>query len=174
MYYDDPFDPTLPNDYDDDFMESTYNHIDSESISDGTLTSKKRKRTKHDELENLDKGYVKTFIYKNSMKMPLEYFKTTNTQGAKIRNALTGIYEDYRVGKSTEDLFFKVASTITKDPKSESHLLFYDSPEQFEKHFHCELSDEIKRKWVDKSNLARSKEIKEANEKYEKEQTVVR
>jgi len=180
MYYDDRFDPNLPNDYDDeDFIGSTNNHVDSNSFmneDDNTLDSQKRRKNKkkYDELLNVDQGYVKTRIYVGYNKTVLEYYKTKNSPGAKIRNALTGIYENFRVGGKDEDLFFKVVSTITKDPNSESHLLFYDSPEQYEKHFHCEVNANIKQTWIQKSSSARLRVTEEANKKYEREQIFVR
>ena len=176
MYYDDPYDPNLPNDYDDDYVESTHNHVDSNSISDDgdTLDSRKQRKRKYDELKNIDKGYVKTRIQVGYDKIPIEYYKSVNTPGAKIRNAVTGIYENYRVGRKEEDLFFKVGSSIVKDPNSESHLLFYDSPEQYEKHFRCELKDELKRTWTNKSSVARNRLIEEENAKYERTRFLIR
>ena len=96
-----------------------------------------------------------------------------NIPGAKIRNAVTGIYESYYVGKKDEDLYFKVMNTTAKDANSESHLLFYDSPEQYEKHFQSELSDALKQNWLQKSSTARSRLIEESNAKYEREQVVI-
>lgn len=175
MYYDDPYDPNLPNDYDDEFITSTYNHVDSNSISDdGSMdTTRRNRKKKYDELKNIDKGYVKTHIFSGYSKIPLEYYKTVNIPGAKIRNAVTGIYESYYVGKKDEDLYFKVMNTTAKDTNSESHLLFYDSPEQYEKHFQSELSDALKQNWLQKSSTARSRLIEESNAKYEREEVVI-
>jgi hypothetical protein len=176
MYYDDPYDPNLPNDYDDEYIESTHNQVDSNSISDdgGTLDSRKQRRRKYDELKNIDRGYVKTRIQVGHEKIPVEYYKTVNTPGARIRNAVTGIYEIYRVGRKEEDLFLKVGATIAKDPNSESHLLFYDSPEQYEKHFRCEISEEAKMRWLNKSSAARNRLIEEENAKSGRERVVIR
>ena len=177
MYYDDPYDPNLPNDYDDDFGESTYNQVDSNSISDDdddTMDSQKRRKKKFEDLKNIDKGYVKTRIQVGYSKIPVEYYKTANVQGTRIRNAVTGIYENFRVGRKDEDLFFKVSSTIAKDLVSDAHLLFYDSPEQFERHFHCELKDDLKQKWHLKSSTARDRLVQESNARSEREQVVIR
>ena len=177
MYYDDPYDPNLPNDYDEDYGESTYNQIDSNSISDeddDTLDSQKLRKKKFEDLKNIDRGYVKARINAGHNKITVEYYKTTNTLGTKIRNALMGIYENYRVGRKDEDLFFKVVSTVVKDSNGESHLLFYDSPEQYEKHFQCEVSDKIKRKWLEKSSSARDRLIQEAKARHDRESVVIR
>lgn len=177
MYYDDPYDPNLPNDYDEDYGESTYNQIDSNSISDeddDTLDSQKLRKKKFEDLKNIDRGYVKARINTGHNKITVEYYKTANMIGTKIRNALMGIYENYRVGRKDEDLFFKVVSTVVKDSNGESHLLFYDSPEQYEKHFQCEVSDKIKRKWLEKSSAARDRLIQEAKARHDREQVVIR
>jgi len=73
----------------------------------------------------------------------------TSPLNGYIRNAITGIFEDYRVGSTSEDLFFSVKDTVYKVDKNQRKL-FYRNPEQFERHFKIELSHSIKEKWIEK------------------------
>ena len=86
----------------------------------------------------------------------LVYFTTPFTPDSKIVNAVTGIrYRDddpkckYVVGSIQEDLFFKVCVSNGENGQ-EPTLLFYDSPEQYEKHQFGTLSQPIKEQWLNK------------------------
>lgn len=100
----------------------------------------------------------------------LEFYETPSKLDSRIRNAVTGIwYHDdyptckYILGSRQEDLFFKVrVSTGDKemgngDNRKNSYLLFYDSPEQFERHQKTTLNQETKEKWQEKNMLCRLK-----------------
>jgi hypothetical protein len=109
-------------------------------------------------LQNADKGFrqVKRRNGKIS-KYILDYYITSYTPDSRIRNAVTGIrYRDdnhkykYVVGSLQENLFFKV-SVSNGENGQEPVLLFYDSPEQFEKHQRMTLNTEIKEKWFQKN-----------------------
>jgi len=84
---------------------------------------------------------------------------TSGDSGMSIRNAETGQYYKFKVGSKDEDLFFKVslASGELKTTNG-SNVLFYDSPEQYEKHLIDEIDQEIKDRWVAKKKLLMSKE----------------
>jgi len=89
-------------------------------------------------------------------KIKLCYFTTYFVPECKIVNAITGlryIDEDpkikYVVGSVQEDLLFKVCISNGEN-KQEPVLLFYDSPEQFEKHQYITLDPSIKEKWLNK------------------------
>jgi hypothetical protein len=70
-----------------------------------------------------------------------------------IRNAITGIrYDDYHVGRYGEDLFYKVSYAVGEKGRRESCILFFDSPEQFEKHFGLIVNLDTKEKWRNKCN----------------------
>lgn len=67
-----------------------------------------------------------------------------------IRNAESGFkYEGHKVGSLNEDLYFKV-SFATGEAKMDSPTLFYDSPEQFEKHLFETVPQIIKQNWHNK------------------------
>lgn len=183
MSYDDPFDPTLPNDYDDDdyimseevaAMGDQYaRDLDESSFagtsSIGSMTKKQRKL--YEDSKSLDKGFAKTFVRVNGRKVPVEYYFTNDTPGATIRNAVTGIYETgNRFGKKEEDLFFK---TSVPGP-STNHILFYDGPDEFERHFFSELSEETKTKWQVKAFNARTQRALESELAAEKGNVTIR
>ena len=76
---------------------------------------------------------------------------TSSDAGTYIRNAETGNYYKYKVGSKEEDLFFKIAfSSGELQTKNSSNILFYDSPEQFEKHLMEEVKQDIKDVWHSK------------------------
>ena len=89
-------------------------------------------------------------------RIPLGYFTTSFVPDSKIVNAITGLrYRDedpkvkYLVGSMEEDLLFKVSISNGETGRGPA-LLFYDSPEQFEKHQHVALKQSIKETWLNK------------------------
>ena len=173
MYYDDdPFHPNLPNDYDDDMegddfaSESGSFHFqnvrrdDAESMSTSSMSTSRRKRKKlFEDEKNIDKGYCKTSVYVGYKKVPVEYYHTNDNPGSVIRNAVTGIFETgYKVGKWQEDLFFKVGKLNGPG----RHVLFYDSPEQYERHFFLTVDPAIKEQWESKALYARQRRVQES------------
>jgi len=105
----------------------------------------------------MDKGY-----YVVKRKDPAAYdapvdvgfYVTPYTPGSTIRNAITGMYQEYKVGRREQDLFFKVVMAtgegrdgkLSKDPNQ----LFYDYPEEYERHWGTSLSAETKSVWYKK------------------------
>jgi len=89
----------------------------------------------------------------------VEFFETGYSPGLKIRNAITGSYYNHRTGTFAEHLYFKVIDTCYagKNP----HFLFYESPEQFERHFFCTVSKDVKKKWLERYNLEIAKRTRE-------------
>ena len=77
-------------------------------------------------------------------------FETFPITGKYIMNAVTGIpytKDDnlfYRCGSSDEDDLFKIKD-VSKGRNG--IILFYDSPEQYERHMHVTLNKETKEKW---------------------------
>ena len=71
-------------------------------------------------------------------------------QGSTIRNAISGSYcHGHRVGSKQEDLYFKV-SISTCELGRESVVLFYDTPEQYERHMYVTVEPESKQAWLEK------------------------
>jgi hypothetical protein len=106
-------------------------------------------------------------------KCQIGYFITSFIPNSKIVNAITGFtYRDedpkikYLVGSIQEDLLFKV-SISNGENKQGPVLLFYDSPEQFEKHQYVTLNQSIKEKWLNqKMQYIISKRLEIKNNDY--------
>jgi hypothetical protein len=74
-------------------------------------------------------------------------------QGSRIRNAFTGIYYPdacYKVGSIYDDILFKIIDSTAVDGRREPLMLYYDNPEQYERHQHATLSQQTKQAWTDK------------------------
>jgi hypothetical protein len=85
-------------------------------------------------------------------KYTLEYYKSGGV-GSLIRNAITGVkYKNMSVGSASESKFFKY-NLFPSTNKDCSHVLFYETPEQFEAHQHLKLSDATVQRWYDKQKL---------------------
>lgn len=88
----------------------------------------------------------------------IEFYKSFNNINSKIIHAITGEKMPYFVGTNYEKLYFKVAlctgeiGTRTYLPKyneyiCETNILFYNSPEELERHQFCKIPDAIKERW---------------------------
>jgi hypothetical protein len=157
-YEDDRFHPTAIDD-DDDFEEfhyyepsEAYHQSDSSTID----TYRKKQRKNAEDFKNIDKGYHRIKRIINHIPIHIEVYTTVNVPGILIRDAITGArYSQYRVGSSNEYLFFK-AMDVTGDFGKEGGLMFFDSPEQYEKHMKTIVSSEIKEKWLVNRDLVLS------------------
>ena len=117
-----------------------------------------------------DKGYHQVRRKKQPRgKFTLEYYETSMVSDTRIRNAVTGArYRDdhpklkYLVGSRQEDLFFKV--TIANGENGNIPInLFYDNPEQFERHQRFVLSQATKERWAKKNLECRLQNINFCN-----------
>jgi hypothetical protein len=144
MYYDDPYDPTLENDYD------TSESVMSNNI---TLDSRTKKFKKFmEDAKNEDKGYCK--IRRNNVDVEL-YAGFTNP-GSRIRGAITGVkFDQYKVGTKDEYLFFKVGIMTGEKGLRGNSLFFFDSPEQYEKHTKSNVDTVTKSKWAERNMAER-------------------
>ncbi len=71
-------------------------------------------------------------------------------QGSTIRNAISGsYYYGDKVGSKQEDLYFKV-SISTGELGKEPVILFYDTPEQYERHMYTVVDPVSKQLWLEK------------------------
>lgn len=83
----------------------------------------------------------------------VQIYETVNAAGHLIRNAMSGAFTHHRVGTADEDLYFS-AILATGECSKGPVLVFYETPEQQERHMHLTVSDEIKDKWRQKYNAA--------------------
>jgi hypothetical protein len=141
--------------------ELAYGHSGEDQFATMSVTStqdsyvKKNKKLIEDH-KKLDKNYHKIKIVAGSFtKKELEIYTSSTNPGASIRNAITGVkFPQYKIGSPAEDLFFKVKLT-SHDLKGDEGALFYDSPEQYERHFLCSVDTAIKEKWARKYEVGR-------------------
>ena len=117
--------------------------------------------TEHSDVSNKKNGYDKPlkngkYIIKrtiNGKVKKISLFNTPELPNAKIINAVTGIpyYDDgakikYVVGSAQEHDVFRV-KYLTLEKGIPGLSLFYDSPEQYERHTQTVLKSDIKNKW---------------------------
>jgi hypothetical protein len=122
-----------------------------ESASDiSTIDSTRRRQKKlWNDIKKMDKGFHSIKRYGKT----IEIYSTSNRPGAFIRNAVTGAkFQEYRVGTLKEHLFFKVRFSSGGIPDRDGTTLFFDSPEQYERHMLQTLSSDIKTKWLSDYN----------------------
>jgi|LauGreDrversion4_2_1035121.scaffolds.fasta_scaffold423860_1 hypothetical protein len=84
----------------------------------------------------------------------VNFYDSGHNQGAYIYHAMTGQRSNYRLGQRQQDLFFKVADA-THSTDAGPHTLFYNSPEEYERHFLTVLPEQIKNKWHEKYMVAK-------------------
>jgi hypothetical protein len=115
-----------------------------------SIRNKSNRRFKKNDVNNNDAKSGEHTIRRRGF--VVQVFTTKMIPGARIRNAITGAYEeDSYVGRIDEYSFFKVKlSTGELGKMAPSTSLFYDSPEQYERHMGVTVALEIKSKW--KSN----------------------
>jgi hypothetical protein len=144
----DPLDDT--DLYHDEYSE----HNDIASVESSVAFSVVEKRNgnknkKNDKPE--DKGYRKIKTSQGS----LEYYSTSIIPGAPIRDAIYGQYDfTMKVGSSDEDLFFKIINKSNGIDRMKEDHLFYDNPDQCERHMGINVSQHVKEQWTEKYQRA--------------------
>lgn len=82
----------------------------------------------------------------------ITYFTTNCIPGAPVRDPMYGHYDySVKVGTSDEDSYFKVVNWSVGTDSKDTDFLYYNSPDYFERHFNISLSDDIKKRWYNKS-----------------------
>jgi hypothetical protein len=71
---------------------------------------------------------------------------STPYSNSKIRDAISGEYTKYTVGKKEESLFFKVVNATGSCRDGPIHL-YYFSPDQYEQHNKCVVDEHVKTRW---------------------------
>jgi hypothetical protein len=147
MYYDDPYNPTIENDFDQqngniqmDFDDATDNMTVNSQIV------KNRKLIQEAKLQ--DKGYSRI----NRGKGFVEIYGGSDCIGAPIRNAITSVrFPQYRVGSKDENLFFKVVIATGEKGLRGNRAFYFDDPEQYERHMQNTVSEKIKSAWSERN-----------------------
>lgn len=127
------------------FFRGDYTEIDNLS-SDSS-----HRRKMYDDTVQVDKGYHKIFRQINGKKTKIAFYETNMTPGNMIRDAITGVrYSEYRVGSSSEDLFYTTCYSIGDTGKRDPCILYFDSPHEYENHFYTRISDKEIQRWTAK------------------------
>ena len=140
MYFEDNFNPTEPNDYNN---QSYSNNVSGKDVINET--------------KRVDLGY--NVINRTALRVDgrtknvkIEMYSSSGT-GNSIRDAESGVYYKYLVGSKDEHLFFKVAlATGECTSRNSSNAFFYISPTHYMSHMKCDVSPEIIRVWEEKRN----------------------
>lgn len=128
----------------DDYEDfSFHGDADDNSTEHSDFSVRKRKRSKPD---TKDKNYHNYNIIKKGMNIKIEVFSTRNVVGALIRCPHTGIRSNDRVGSKDEDFYFKVSMPAISNG-DEAVVLFYSSPEEYERHHLVTLPQYVKQKF---------------------------
>jgi len=149
MSYDNEYESESVHHTNDDISMSYIPDFDDSTSTYSITSNAKRQLKLMEELKKADKGYNKTYRYNGKKRVAVEFYTTNITPGSKIRNAITGVYQKFLVGSRSEDLFYKVAN-VSDVCRNDQHVMFFDSPEQYERHFHATVSQPCKEEWVNK------------------------
>lgn len=87
-------------------------------------------------------------IYRKSR---IVMFETKSTTGRTIRNAVSGLRDvGYHAGTYDENLYFVVTHATGETGSREPINLYYDSPEQWERHMNVVCPMDVKERWLEK------------------------
>jgi len=134
-------------------VSERYAYEPSEHSRNTIGTYRQNQRKNMDDYKMIDKGFRKTTILNHGKLVDIEYYLTSNTPGARARDAVTGARFDIRVGSNEEHNLFKVGCAIGV-PDNDFTLLFYESPDAYEKHMLHPISQEHKESWRNKRAIA--------------------
>jgi len=128
---------------------------DPSVYSENTIGTYRRNQRKNmDEYKMIDKGYRKLVLPFGPQKIEVEYYHTSSTPGTVIRDAITGArMPQHRVGTKAEELYFKTRVSLDK-ADHEGNILFFNSPEQYERHMYTTVSQELKEEWHNRCAIA--------------------
>jgi hypothetical protein len=140
---------------DSDYQSGVYDNVRGDTYSEESSEYYFKERA------NLSsKNSIKTMRFNpaTNKNVRVELFPTLNLPNACIKNAITGAFQGTasrvcRVGTADEDLFFSVLLSTGEFGKT-APLLFYDNPEQYERHYMTKLSDDLKTRWREKHEEA--------------------
>ncbi len=80
--------------------------------------------------------------------------------GSRIRNAVTGDLTNHIVGTTDEHEYWSVLDSRGMNGRQEPLVLFYDSPEQYERHMKIQVPQHVKEEWLNRITKKHSLEQK--------------
>jgi hypothetical protein len=134
------------------YEEDMFHPLNPESQIDNTIVKKFM-------VSATKKGFYSLKRKVNNNKVSVDVY-TSGGLGTNIRNAISGeYYHGYKVGTVKEDLFYKT-SVSTSETGNEGVVLFFENPEQYERHFYTQIDALDKERWYSKYNDAKLKQNK--------------
>lgn len=164
--YSTPEDETFSNDSFHESLEHEYNQFYDYASDAGSYKNAKQgaKTAKYE-----DPGFnsVPCSMKGKAQHQQIDFYETSASPNRFIRDAITGVRRvPYRTGTADEDLFFSVRVATGEGRYADGSNLFYDSPEQFERHFRLTVSPAIKEAWQTKTMIARQKQLSTTTSKH--------
>jgi hypothetical protein len=137
------------------YKQDDYTLASESSEMSEVSPTKKKQRNYMDAYMLNDKSYHKMRRTGGTSDEKVGVYSTCTMPGASIRDAITGASTPMcRVGSIYEDLYFKVCFA-TGEFGSEPKTMFFDCPEQYERHLNASVSQSIKDRWTSKFASAR-------------------
>ena len=137
------------------FEDETNISIDETSSMD---TNERNRKKRHELYKRSDSDYYSFKVSKQNEDGDIYYHKVeiySSPSVGYIRNASTGIREPYKVGSKYEDLYFRVKD-VALNTGTEPRKLFYNNPEEYERHQFGKIPQDIKKVWSDRYIKARA------------------
>ena len=149
----------LPDDANDYFDVSDVSIEETSSI-DTEIRDRRKMNEIHKRMDKDYYSYKRRRLGEDGMRMEkVELYSSPLITNGLIRNAVTGIRMEHRVGSKYEDLYFRVMDVHSNNHTPINDLprkLFYDNPEQCERHLQITISQDIKETWSQKNLRARA------------------
>jgi hypothetical protein len=139
------------SDIDVDEFNHRFHEMESE---ESTLPGNFKKKSSRAHLLE-DVGYNCVYRKVDGKMAKVDFFETSSTPNKYIRDAISGTRFLFRTGTSDEDLFYSVRLATGENKRREGATLFYDNPEQYERHFYTTVSQATKDAWLNKVLNAR-------------------
>jgi hypothetical protein len=149
----------LPDDANDYFDLSDVSIEETSSI-DTELRDRRKMNEIHKRMDKDYYSYKRQAFSEDGMRMEkVQLYSSPLLTSGPIRNAVTGIRMEHRVGSKYEDLYFRVMDVHSNNHTPINDLprkLFYDNPEQCERHLQITVPNEVKETWAQKNLRARA------------------
>lgn len=156
------------SDVDPDEFNNRFQEMGSE---ESTIVGSTNRKTRATNPKIEDDGYNCVLRVVDGKRVKVEFYETSPTPNMCIRDAISGYRLPFRTGTSDEDLFYSVRFATGETKRRDASNLFYDNPEQYERHFHTTVSREIKDAWLNKVMLA--KQLRNTQQEPAKSRTIL-
>jgi hypothetical protein len=124
------------------YFEDNFSH---EDVCSPVHEKNKRKNTLT-EMKSASKNNYCTVLMSYGKKV--SYYKASTTSGRPIVHAITGDFLPGKIGSFEENKYYKVKMSCFGN--EQNGTLYYLSPEEYERHQNCIVSDESKNIWLSK------------------------